>query len=100
MCKENKYDDFIRQFLLFRISLLHAFTRVPQCMRVGPAATVLLANQIFGCSFGRLWNYGLEFMSNKVFFLGYVNVKGTFHFIVLSRLWERTFECSNIKKIY
>ncbi len=53
-----------------------------------------ISNQIFGCSFGRLWNYGLEFMSNKVFFLGYVNVKGTFHFIVLSRLWERTFECS------
>ncbi len=34
MCKENKNNNFIQQFLLFHVSLHHAFTRVPQRMRV------------------------------------------------------------------
>ncbi len=34
VCKENKTNDFIRQFLLFRVSLRHAFMRVPQRMQV------------------------------------------------------------------
>ncbi len=41
-------------------------------MCVVPAATVPLANQIFGRSFGRLCNYGLEMMLNNMFCLGYV----------------------------
>ncbi len=32
--KENKNDDFIQQFLLFCVSLQHAFTRILQCIRV------------------------------------------------------------------
>ncbi len=30
VCKENKNNDFIQQFLLFRVSLGRAFTTVPQ----------------------------------------------------------------------
>ncbi len=52
------------------VSVFHiTFTGVPQYMRVGPAATVPLANQIFGLYFG---NYGLEIMLNIMFCLGYV----------------------------
>ncbi len=30
LCKQNKNNDFIQQFLLFRVSLWHTFTTVPQ----------------------------------------------------------------------
>ncbi len=34
MRKENKNNDFIQQFLLFRVSLHHTFARVPGHMRM------------------------------------------------------------------
>ncbi len=34
VCEENKNKDFIQQFILFRVSLRHAFKRVPQRMHV------------------------------------------------------------------
>ncbi len=32
MCNQNKNDDFIQQFILFRVSLNHKFMRVPRCI--------------------------------------------------------------------
>ncbi len=38
VCKENKNNNFIQQFLLFCVSLRCAFTRVPRHMRVHSSA--------------------------------------------------------------
>ncbi len=40
--KENKNNDFIQQFILFLVSLHHAFTRVPRHMRVHSSACSIL----------------------------------------------------------
>ncbi len=34
VCKENKNNNFIQQFILCRVSFRHVLTKVPQRMRV------------------------------------------------------------------
>ncbi len=47
VCKENKINDFIQQFPLFRVSLTRAFTRVPRRMRVVQAPAFILVYRLY-----------------------------------------------------
>ncbi len=64
VCKENKNNDFIQQFLLFHVSLWRAFMKVPRRTRVHSSACKQGAAHLVSTSERRLL---LTFLGHKTF---------------------------------
>ncbi len=75
MRKENKNNDFIHQFLLFRLSLQHAFTKVPR-----PCFVMLSWMCVEEPEEKKLLNKVVIFVffAHKKYSCGFINVLTTF----------------------